>query len=107
MCTSSSLNKYATVIDCSKMLKLIFVLIFTLQWKQEVVGQKLIKKCCPKDFLLDSDSLICVSQQKVEMASNITLIPSHLIDLSIKDFSKSLKKSDFQENGLSFEMGKH
>jgi hypothetical protein len=36
----------------------------------------------------------------------MTLIPSHLIDLSIKDFSKSLKKSDFQENDLSFEMGK-
>jgi hypothetical protein len=89
------------------MLKLILVLIFTLQWKHKVLGQKLIKKCCPKDFLLDSDSLICVSQQKVEMTSNMTLIPSHSIDLSIKDFSKSLKKSDFQENDLSFEMCKH
>jgi hypothetical protein len=88
------------------MLKLIFVLIFTLQWKQEVVAQKLVKKCCPKDFVLDSDSLICVPQQKVEMTSNITLIPSHSIDISIKDFYKSLKISDFQENDLSFEMGK-
>ena len=89
------------------MLKLILVLILTLKCDQ-VLSKKPINKCCPENFVLDADSLICVSQENLELApNNLTLIPNYLIDLSIEDFSKSLKKSDFQENDLNVGMGIH
>ena len=70
----------------------------------EVWCQNVIKKCCPKNELLNIATLTCHVATS-DFASNVTVLPSHMIDLSIEDFSSSLKKTNLTEEDLEVVFG--
>ena len=78
-------------------------------------SQKTVKKCCPHNHVLSVDSLVCVkistmmatwpSSNNVAM-SNVTLIPSLMIDLNVDKFNKSLVPTIFIKEDLEIGLGK-
>ena len=78
-------------------------------------SQKTVKKCCPHNHVLSVDSLVCVkistmmatwpSSNNVAM-SNVTLIPSLMIDLNVEMFNKSLVPTIFTKEDLEIGLGK-
>ena len=83
----------------------ILVIFFALNTFCETYSQEIVKKCCPENQILDLKSLTCVSPHENMLNSNLTLLPSHVIDLKVSDFSKSLIKMNRREEDLKTGMG--
>ena len=91
-----------------------FLSLFLLVCVQ-ISSPKRVKKCCPHNHVLSVDSLVCVqmstmmtkwqSNNYVAM-SNVTLIPSLMIDLNVEMFNKSLVQNIFTEEDLEIGFGK-
>jgi hypothetical protein len=84
--------------------KKLFAIFFLFSFSSKVCCQNVIKKCCPKNELLNIETLTC-HVATIDFVSNVTVLPSHMIDLSIEDFSSSLKKTSLTEDDLKVGFG--